>query len=202
MFDTTGINTGKVMRNGVFYSLPTMSGFTGSLAYVTKAGTYLPSDTFDAATKVVPSLKYAAGPLTLYVEDAFFNQSYFATPAASSPRDAATNPGAFATYDFGVAKVGASWSKPSYTGATYGLGVNVPLGALTVGLSTFTYNGPEAGNVGNASWTELGVNYALSKRTSVKASFGGVNDAFNTYAANVGPYAATTQSRVGLFHSF
>jgi hypothetical protein len=198
MYDTAGINTGKANRNGIFYTAPTMSGFTAAVSYVTMAGTYLPSDVIDAQTKITPNIKYAAGPLTVYAEYSIYNASY-----TNTSDDVANNPAAYAKYDFGVANVGVMWSKPSNTGATYGLGFNVPLGALTVGLASFQFNGPNtAANVGNSQWTELGVGYALSKRTSIKASFGAVNDNFNVYAKNTGAYAANSQSRLGLFHSF
>ena len=87
--------------------------------------------------------------------------------------------------------------------------MNVPVGALTLGLAAFSYNGPDgvfavgtATNVGNASFTEASVAYALSKRTSLKASFAQVNDAYNTYAANTGYGASNGEYMIGLFHNF
>jgi hypothetical protein len=61
---------------------------------------------------------------------------------------------------------------------------------------------------GSSTFTEASVAYSMSKRTSVKASFGQVNDAFNTYSAAsatyglAGGFTTNTQTRVGLYHSF
>jgi len=198
MFDATGINTGKVFRNGITYSTPDLSGFTGSLTYVTLANTFQSFDASDAKTKVVPAVKYVAGPLTAYAEYAVFNASY-----NNTVDDQVTQPTVYATYDLGAAQVGFGWSKPTNKGATYGFGVSVPVGALSLGLSSFVYNGPNtSANVGNASWTEAAIGYALSKRTSLKASFGLVNDTYNAYAGNTAAGATNGEYRIGLFHSF
>jgi predicted porin len=210
VFDAVSITGGKRFRNGLLYSSPAFSGFTIGASYVTLAGDYTPENTLDAKTKVTPSLTYAAGPLKAYVEYSLFNASYNATGAASSPADPVTQPTAYVTYDFGVAKVGAAWSKPSNGDVSWGLGVNAPIGALTLGLATFSANNSAAS--GSATYTEASAAYALSKRTSIKTSFGQVNDSFNTIAnANAsnatyglagGTFGTNTQTRVGLYHSF
>jgi len=197
MFDLTGVNTGKKFRNGLTYAAPEIAGFTPALTYVTLAGTYQSTSTSDAATKVVPAVTYKSGPLTAYAEYAVFNASY-----NNNADDQVTQPTVTAVYDFGVATAGFGWSKPTNKGATYGLGVTVPVGAVTLGLSSFVYNGPVTGNTGNASWTEAAVGYALSKRTTLKASFGLVNDTFNSYAGNTASGATNVEYRFGIFHSF
>ena len=209
MFDSNAVNNAKRFRNGVSYTLPTYSGFTGALTYVSMAGQYQSNSTSDSKTKVVPALTYANGPLTLYVEDAFFNQSYAGLGADNvTPNGGATQPTVTAKYDFGVATVGAGWTKQSAAdAATIILALNVPVGALTFGLATTSYNGTVNGN---AFYNEESVSYSLSKRTAIKASFGQINDAAaanaNSFAnatyGTTGGLVANTQTRVGLFHSF
>jgi len=193
-----GTNTPKVFRNGVSYSAPSMAGFTPALTYVTKAGQWQNSDPLSAATKVVPAVTYVAGPLKLYVEDAIFNASY-----NNNADDQVSQITATALYDFGAAQVGAGWTKPTNKGSTYTVGVSVPVGAVTLGLATFSYAGPNsASNVGTSNFTEGSIGYALSKRTTLKASFAQVNDNFNAYAGNTAAGATNGEYRVGLFHSF
>ncbi|NVO04813.1 MAG: porin [Rhodoferax sp.] len=206
-FDANGANMGKRARNAITYVSPNFSGFTGALTYVTPAGTYAPEDTLDANNKVVPALTYAAGPLKAYVEVAMFNQSY-----NNNADDRVTHPTAYVSYDFGVAKVAAGWTKPSNRGATVGLGLNVPLGALTLGAETFSYNNVQPGNIGAGTYSDIAISYALSKRTSIKTSFGTVNDAFIAYStanafgqtnlATSATGSTNNQTRVGIFHSF
>jgi predicted porin len=206
LFDAKSITGGKRFRNGLLYSSPSFSGFTIGASYVTLAGDYTPENPLDASTKITPSLTYAAGPLKAYVEYSLFNASYTNTTA-----DPITQPTAYVTYDFGVAKVGAAWTKASNGDPAYGLGVNAPIGALTLGLATFSSNTNAAS--GSATYTEASVAYSLSKRTSVKASFGNVNDSFNTIAGTAaantaaglglaGGFTTNSQTRVGLYHSF
>lgn len=219
VFDANGANLGKRAREAVTYSTPAFSGFTGALTYVTAAGQFNSSPTvgantgingsttafWDSNTKVVPALTYVNGPLKAYVEYAVFNQSYTGTAD-----DTVTQPTATVSYDFGVAKVAAGWTKPSNNQQTVGLGVNVPVGALTFGLETFQYLSSNA--AGTATYSDIAVSYNLSKRTSVKASFGAVNDAFVAYSkANAYGQTVLTpttadssnnQYRIGLFHSF
>jgi len=205
LFDVSGITGGKRFRNGLLYSAPTFSGVTLGVSYVTLAGQYTAADPLESKTKVTPSVTYENGPLKAYVEYSVFNASY--TNSASDP---VTQPTAYVTYDFGAAKVGASWSKASNGDPFFGLGVNVPVGAVTLGLATFSANSSAA--LGSATWTEASVGYSLSKRTTLKASFGQANDSAvaisNTSAGGANPYGLTgglttnSQYRVGLTHTF
>lgn len=219
VFDANGTNLGKRARNAVTYTTPAFSGFTGALTYVTAAGQFSSTpgtatnpgingsttSYWDSNTKVVPALTYENGPLKAYVEYAVFNQSYNGTAD-----DTVTQPTAYVAYDFGVAKVAGGWTKPSNKGQTVGVGVNVPVGALTFGLETFQYLSSDT--AGTATYSDIAVAYNLSKRTSLKASFGTVNDAFVAYSkanaygqTQLTPTSAdssNSQSRIGLFHSF
>ena len=217
MFDSSAVGPGKRFRNGVSYSTPSFSGFTGSLSYVTLAGQYANSASQDAKTKTVPAITYANGPLTVYAEYDLLNASY-----NNNTDDTVTQPYVTVKYDFGVATVGAGWTKPSNDGTSYILGLSVPVGALTFGLATTTYNAQTSASTdaaktsalinanGSAQWTEASISYALSKRTSLKASFAQTNDAGVAYAnaGNAAAYGLTNtlvqnnETRVGLFHSF
>ena len=210
LFDASGITGGKRFREGVLYSSPDFSGVKLGLSYVTLAGQYVASDTLGSKTKVTPSITYEAGPLKAYLEYSLFNPSYNATAAGPSSADPVTQPTAYVTYDFGAAKVGAAWSKASNGDPYYGFGASVPAGALTFGLATFSGNA--SSTLGAATYTEGSVAYALGKRTSVKASFGQVNDSYNAISnasvATSNPYGLsggftqTSESRIGIYHSF
>jgi len=171
VFDANGVGLGKRARQAVTYSTPDFSGFKGALTYVTAGGQFTSTPqligtsttaAWDSNTKVVPALSYSKGPLKAYVEYAMFNPSY--TGVAS--QDSVTQPTATVNYDFGVAAVAAGWTKPSNGDTTIGFGVNAPIGALTVGLETFSYSYSKT--QGTATYTDFAVSYALSKRTSVK----------------------------------
>jgi predicted porin len=219
VFDAGGAGLGKRAREAVTYSTPSFSGFKGALTYVTAAGQWSSTPNtvtnpgingsatsfWDSNSKIVPALSYSNGPLSAYVEYASFNPSYTGTSS-----DTVTQPTATISYNFGVAKVAAGWTKPSNGDVTVGLGLNVPIGALTLGLETFSYNSSKA--QGTATYTDFAVAYNLSKRTSLKASFGTVNDAFVAYSTP-NAYGDTVlsaktadssnqQTRIGLFHSF
>jgi len=223
VFDTNAVGLGKRYRNGVSYAAPAMNGATIALTYVTLAGQYTNAAYTGTSTagditnlssnsKIVPAVTYVKGPLKVYAEDAFFNADYPGAPSASQPT-------VYATYDFGAAKVGAAWTKSSVGDPQYALGVNVPMGALTFGLATYTWKNSAA--AGDATWTEGSVDYALSKRTSLKLSMAQTNDAGVGYAgatASATAVAGSAQSnygygltgglvqnceyRVGLYHSF
>jgi hypothetical protein len=233
MFDSNAANNAKRFRNGVFYTAPIMGGFAPGIAYVTLAGQYSStpgsatdtcgSAVCDSKTKVVPYVTYTNGGLTAYAEYDAFNANYNATATTPNADDPVTQPVITVKYDFGAAVVGAGWTKPSNDGAVYILAASVPVGALTFGVATESYTpgGSSAKAAGTSTFTEASVGYSLSKRTSLKASFGVTNDAGVAYANGgntVGTSSATpslntnygltqglTQNgeyRVGLYHSF
>jgi len=235
MFDSQGLSNGKRFRNGIAYTAPTFAGFTPAISYVTMAGQFASSSSLDEKSKVVPAVTYKAGGLTVYGEYDMFNASYNAVAGTTtSTDDAVTQPFVTAIYDFGMAQIGAGWTKASnddpitILGASVAVGPNVTIGlatssyaysggAKTTAAGMTTYNsrfavtgvGPMPS--GTSTFTEASVAYALSKRTSLKASFGQVNDQFvalaNNYSSNAayGLSSGFTQNceyRVGLYHSF
>jgi len=230
MFDTGALSPiGKRFRNGIGYTAPTFAGFTPAISYVTLAGQYAPNDTLGEKTKVVPAVTYKTGGLTVYGEYAIFNGSYNASAGVSTSADDGVNqPAITAIYDFGMAQIGAGWTKPSNDDPVTMLAASVSITpTVTVGLATASYaysggakttsNGVTTNNsryFGSASSTatfsEASIAYALSKRTSLKASFGQGNDQFvanaNAFPAAgysmVSGLTSNCEYRVGLYHSF
>ena len=118
------------------------------------------------------SLTYKSGPLVADVGYRTFDQ------ANSATGNSATRNRGSASYDMGVAKIGAGWSQ-TYT--TYGaattdtlVGVSIPLGQLT--LSAQMGNRTKSGNASAnsdtvASGRIIHAQYALSKRTYLNAGY-------------------------------
>ncbi len=122
-------------------------------------------------TKVFAS--YANGPLSLFASNTDFSDA-----AVKSRSDFA------ASYDLGVAKVGVGYrSKGSALDSTTLVSASVPVGAFTFGVASAEYNGVRG--------TGYGVNYSLSKRTTLYVSKG-VSDAA----------ALDNNTRVKLVHTF
>jgi len=121
-----------------------------------------------------------------------------------------------ASYNLGVATVMASSIRRTgdteATGAatvrntdikTNAIGVAVPMGAYTLGAST--YSGKNNQGTGAAddlklSGHQLSVTYAMSKRTTVYAAMG--ENKTKRSGANVGATSKRTSNAIGLMHSF
>jgi hypothetical protein len=167
-----------------------MGGVKLGLAYVTKAGQWNAENPLHFNNKVAVSATYANGPLTAYGEYVKFDSDY------SSSLAGAHSTGVYAKYNFGPVVAALGWGKVSVDHQQVAYGVSVPMGATTVGFDGVTYNG--------ARLTEAAVKYDLSKRTSLKASYGNLNDAALSNAGYTldSAYVSNSQYRVGLFHSF
>lgn len=159
--------------NSVKYISPNFSGFSGS------AMVALGEDktaTQGANQTVSASLQYANGPVKLIGS---YQSEGSARTATTKP--ALENAFAMATYDFGVAKVGAAFNRAKYKDvlAPVGLGggafapqkevalsVSVPMGATELSAAYARGKGDTLGTS-----TGLGVQaiYSLSKRTSFYA---------------------------------
>jgi len=136
-----------------------------------------------AAKIMVVGATYAAGPLTLGVQQKSLNTTAAAVVAGTE--DGQTE--GFARYDAGVAVIGLGYGSKTTTAgkAVTSYGVSVPMGAITLGV--------EGATRGDAEFMNYGVRYALSKRTTLHVSGG----EFQTTAAN-----SQKQSRVRIGHSF
>ena len=134
-----------------------------------------------AAKIMVVGATYAAGPLTLGVQQKSLNT----TAAPAGAEDGQTE--GFARYNAGVAVIGLGYGSKTTTAgkAVTSYGVSVPMGAITLGV--------EGATRGDAEFMNYGVRYALSKRTTLHVSGG----EFQTTAAN-----SQKQSRVRIGHSF
>ncbi len=103
------------------------------------------------------------------------------------------------SYDLGVAKLGAGYQTRKAKGANsvYGtnkqtvLGVSAPYGAFTFGLN-YSTNKQSTANISNKG-TDVGVSYALSKRTNVYAQMQSVT---------IGTADASKTTRVKMVTSF
>jgi predicted porin len=141
-----------------------------------------------SAKKVdIISANYAKGPLAV----AFAQKATTGLTAAELTAGAKKNNTELAaTYDLGVAKVGLGYDSATTSGTAYtsknmmSYGVSVPMGAITMGV-----NGAKRGD---RKFYDAGVNYDLSKRTSLRAQFGQMD----------GGSFDGKQYRVGVLHNF
>jgi len=176
---TNAANTNPTrLPNGIFYTSPTMGGFTAQ-------GSYSFKETAAAGVKNATSVRlaYAAGPLS-------------ASVAASKNANNTDYSAVGAAYDFGMAKANLLISKGEViSGAAVldadgmTLGLVVPMGALTLKAS---YGTLEVNNIKTVSQLGLGARYALSKRT----------DVYTSYARNSKATVDKTGFEIGLQHNF
>jgi len=163
----------------VAVTVPLAAGLAGSYKYVESGdGAATP-----AITTNVLGLNYVAGPLTV---TGAFNQSTFASGA--DVRTTSTD--LSVVYNAGVATVGFGYDAPR-RGKANGtdeaatmFGVSVPAGAASFGLNY--------GKRDKASFTQVGAQYDLSKRTNVNLSFQTVDTGA----------ATSNENRLSLNHSF
>jgi len=193
------------------YTTPSFSGFTASLSYVESGGVALVAGNqltggystvngngdgggkFTTVTTVL-GLNYSNGPLAgaLAFKSSNYNTDY---PVAAATIARSTNAEGVISYDFGVAKVALGFDtgtagvvSSSFNDATaWGLGVAVPVGAVTVGANWVQRD--------NQNAYEAAIKYDLSKRTNVNLSFGR-----STVLANA--LVDGSQYRLSLNHAF
>lgn len=205
--------------DSISYTSPTFSGFSFGLSHAenatsraTEASNPLGLGVGSAGTPVAQTyqrstgltLGYAAGPLAVNGNYTMWDQQGHgnaAVAAGFAPDNAKSRVSIRGAYDFGVAKLGAGYRTTQFQLGTRNdsfLAVGVPLGSLTVGAdwgqrtqsdrNTATDNGTRTG-------FGLKAEYALSKRTSVVASYA-------RWDAVVGANAASTETNLLLSHSF
>ncbi len=113
-----------------------------------------------------------------------------------------------ASYDFGVAKVGINNSKMSVGSQSLDntfASVSVPFGGnanvwASIGQgSAFRANTSKSAD--HSSY-QLGVNYALSKRTIIYAQYGSLELSANEGNTKINPKTEVTGSALGIHHSF
>lgn len=191
------MNSSHVRNNNtVMYSTPVFSGFSAAAAYSFKTKTDANPSTAIAAVADITDigLNYANGPLAAGVA------MYKVAGLAGAADNKETN--AYATYDFGVAKLGAGYYTEK-TGTTvdsqaYNLSAAVPLNAnLSLLGNVGKKNDKVAANL-DRSINAIGLKYTLSTRTSVYARL--VNEKNDNVASNAAAKVQTTL--VGVQHNF
>jgi predicted porin len=193
----------RVAADVVTYTLPAIvPGLTLSVSSVelntSDAVVGAAGDGKDTSTNRanVGSASYVQGPLAVMaaVKNTNLSAAQVALGAKKSNTEMAV------TYDFGVAKVGFGIdSKTSTTGeAMQAYGVSVPVGAFTFGV-----NGAKRGD---EKFYDAGVNYDLSKRTSIRVMVGDLTGTSTKVATTGLRDTAKTndgkQYRVGIYHAF
>lgn len=201
---------GGTRANGVTYTSPAMGGFTLTLQHGGTSDQESYQTTGASAgysvNRTSVRLTYANGPLKVM----YGNTSYSsATSAAGSMTVGASTTAKLdqlgASYNFGPASVSATWGdggdgKASPTNSTgQQIGVKVPMGNATFIVTTGNFTSTLAGaKTVNVSQQQIGVTYALSKRSTLYLFNGTTKDA-GTAATSVDKKANTI---VGMLHTF
>jgi len=160
---STAANTDILM-----YTTPSISGFSFSAAIMDAPAAFGAQNTAASHDSMMLRASYAAGPLAAMVDMTQFDKNAMTAVSASTPDDRLR---LSASYDLGVMKIGGGYEKLTSTAATNNvnkqtvIGASVPLGAFTLG-AVFSNNKLQGGT--SIKGTEVGVNYALSKRTGVR----------------------------------
>jgi hypothetical protein len=177
------------------YTTPTISGFNGYVQIVDSIGDPCAGGAQAAAAAssgTVFGVNYANGPLSANLDTTSFKRNASTSTADSRIRMSAM-------YDLGVAKVGFGYQTNDNTltdVSQYIVGAAVPVGAWTfavnlAGRETTTL--ATNAKVKNTGY-EAGLNYALSKRTSIAATYRTVNEG----ASEIDQKA----TRIRLMHAF
>jgi len=182
----------RVNVDAAVLTVPMSGGLTLQGKYVESGTDYATSA---GTTTMVAGAIYAAGPLKVA---GFVNQSAF-TPATlvalaaagvTTPRTVSTD--LSVTYNAGIATVGLGYDstrrakQDGTDDAAILAGVSVPMGKASFGVNY--------GKRGNGSFSQVGTQYDLSKRTNVNLSFGNAD----TGAAN----GQTNEYSLSLNHYF
>jgi len=174
------------------YHTPNMGGFTGTIQLVDSigaAGTGGAESTSGLQDAVLVGAAYANGPLSASADYTSYGQNAVAAAAATDNRFRISG-----MYDLGVAKLGLGYAKQSTvagvdTKDTF-IGVSAPFGPVTVGLN---YATRKVDGAATAKGLDLGVEYALSKRTNIRAMY---------QTIDVGTAIDGSTARIRLMHSF
>jgi predicted porin len=166
----SGITGAGTQANSVSYATPTINGFSAS---------YQTTMSDRANERSVFSLNYAKGPLTLLamnIEGSSTNvalQDVARTMGAASGGEPSKHTAVGGSYNFGVATVSLVNSVSKGNVAAVGLNKDVTSLGLTVPMGAYTilagYNKDSKAAAGRDTLVSAGVNYALSKRTTIGA---------------------------------
>ena len=159
-----------VYRDGISYTAPKMGDFTFSIGH-TEGAANPGGDQKNSTVQNSNTLAavYSAGAVNARIDTTLYGKKDLSATAAKNRYRISGN------YDLGVAKVGAGYSSLKAKGDTKTtetlLGVSAPIGAFTVGAVFATQQAETAGvKAAKKSGNSFGVEYALSKRTSIIAT--------------------------------
>ncbi len=206
----TTINNGIRLSNAVAYVSPKMAGgLTAQLAYSFAGASELDGNAYsgDAERILGVGLDYDNGPVGLSL--IYHRANDLNNVSGVDARDMLVG----GSYDFGAAKVVASWQSvkrdPADTSdKIYQLGVQVPVSAAgKVYVGYANYNKDKSSN--DAKSFAVGYKHAMSKRTNFYAGYQRVaNDGaasiavFGNTGANVGGGKNSSGYGMGVKHSF
>jgi predicted porin len=193
LVDPSGIR----LNNSVTYSTPNTAGFTGSaeVAFGEQVGNW------QGGRETGAGINYASGPA--YAGVTFYNQS---NTAGTGPAKKVVTVGG--TYDFGVVKVHGLGQSVTGTSTldyrSFMVGVTVPVGPASLMASYVHHNDRTVANF-DANQAGIGVQYPLSKRTSLYSSFARIQNQHGA-AFLVGNATATGTGNkafnAGVVHNF
>ena len=183
------------------YTSPALvPGLTASFSLIdnTAAGTNTlgMGSTYVGQDANVIGLNYANGPLAA----AFDVTSYGRNAVTGTVADDRTR--VSASYDLGVAKLGFGYQVAATTAATANktkdmiVGVNVPMGAVSLGMN---YATSQADGAVKVKGFDLGAKYDFSKRTFVAFNY---QDVDNRAGTTIGATSDNSKYRIQLGHSF
>jgi predicted porin len=177
------LRDGTWETNTIQYTSPSFSGFTVGVFAQMQGDTAANTDAADASSVII---KGSMGPLALGLSTQKYN-----TTGADNNDDTRNN--VSASYDFGMAKVGAAYftfkdKSAAETTKMTGIHFAVPVSsALSVGIAQNQYKD----DADKATTTHLAAKYVLSKRTSlnfayetVKTDATGIPNGINTDETN------------------
>ena len=166
--NTTWLGYGTRFNNSIKYQSPNFSGFSGSFMYALGEDK---TTTIGASRTMSANLKYANGPL---VVSGGYQSEGTARTATTQP--SLDNMLISASYDLGVAKIGAGYNVAKYKDVApgvsldsqkeYNLSVAVPFGATVLSAG---YARSKGNDFGVSSGFGLQALYSLSKRTTLYA---------------------------------
>jgi len=158
----TSSGSGAGRSDGIFYTSPTVSGFTASVTYGPKDSQLTGATTTGAKNLTSAWLAYNQGPI-------------MAGAGMEENRDGDKIQAVQGSYNLGVARIGATWASTNFAATTvdrksYNVSVIAPMGAITLkaGVGQSKLENAAA----SVKKTGVGVDYTLSKRTMIYASMG------------------------------
>lgn len=148
-------------QQGVYYATPAFGGFSGAISTSFKADQEIATIPLEDVRVTAFHAKYEGGPV--FVALAYQQEKAAGLEAVKFTR-------VLGSYDFGAAKLLASYGQVKDVSKDFTLGVDVPLSSalvLSAGMTRVDIDGED----GNPTRFGMAVNYALSKRTSVYTGF-------------------------------